>query len=251
MSHRVGLCEHVTDDLAFGPFHIRYAAGTEPRLEEYRLRYDAFVEEHHWESPDACRDRLERDEFDAISCSALVIDSTTGDAAACQRLILPEHLAEGRLTNAEREYRPLPSMPAIDFATMPRFAWAEASRLTIARDYRWGSARTALPAIVAVSYASLALALALGRTVLFTISDPRTARLTRRIGISMRQVGSVVDFHGRRAVFEIELAQVLGAVPAGWQPLVERLIDNARQAVSAGAIDELMSPQVALHATTR
>jgi N-acyl-L-homoserine lactone synthetase len=248
VSHRVGLCDLVTDDLAFGPFHIRYAAGTEPRLAEYSLRYDAFVEEHHWESPEECRDRLERDEFDSISCSALVIDSATGEPAACQRLILPEHLPHGRLTNAEREYRPLPSTPAIDFATMPRFAWAEASRLTIARGYRWGSAKTALPAIVAVSYASLALALALDRTVLFTISDPRTARLTRRIGIAMRQVGRVVDFHGRRAVFEIELAQVLGAVPPGWQPLVERLIDNARQVVTAGAIDALMSAPAVLNA---
>jgi N-acyl-L-homoserine lactone synthetase len=238
-------------DLAFGPFYIRYAAGTEPRTEEYRLRYDAFVEEHHWESPEAHRDRLERDEFDSICCSTLVIDSATGGAAACQRLILPEYLPAGRLTNAEREYRPLPTIPAIDFAAMPRFAWAEASRLTIARDYRWGSARTPMPAIVAVSYASLALALALDRTELFTISDPRTARLTRRIGIAMRQVGAVIDFHGMRAVFEIELAQVLGAVPAGWQPLVERLIDSARQVVHTGAVDELVSPRAALAAVSR
>ena len=124
---------------------------------------------------------------------------------------------------------------------MPRYTWAEASRLTIAPAYRWGSAGTSTPAMVAVSYASLALAIALDRTVLFTISDPRTARLTRRMGFSMRQVGQLVDFHGARAVFQIELAEVLSSVPAEWQPLVARLIDDARQVTSAGAIDERMS----------
>ena len=86
MSYRVALAEHPADTLAFGPFHVRFAVGLEPRLEEYRLRYDAFVEEHHWESPDGCPDRLERDQFDRYSCSALIVDATTGEPAACQRL---------------------------------------------------------------------------------------------------------------------------------------------------------------------
>jgi N-acyl-L-homoserine lactone synthetase len=241
VSRRVGLFERAADDLAFGSFRVHYAAGLEPRLEEYRLRYDAFVEEHHWESADACRDRLERDEFDRFSCSVLLLDSVTGEAAACQRLILPEHLPNGRRTNAEREYRPMPSGPVVDFSTMPRSTWAEASRLTIAPAYRWGSARTSTPAMAAVSYASLALAIALDRTVVFTISDPRTARLTRRMGFPMHQVGQLVDFHGARAVFRIELAEVWSSVPSAWRPFVARLIDHARQVASNGTIDDRMS----------
>jgi hypothetical protein len=57
----------------------------------------------------------------------------------------------------------------------------------------------------------------------------------------MRQVGRLVDFHGARAVFQIELAEVLSSVPAEWQPLVARLIDHARHVTSAGAIDKRMS----------
>ena len=163
----------------------------------------------------------------------MLIDSLTGEAAACQRLILPEFLPIGWLTNAEREYRPLPCGPAVDFAMLPQRTWAEASRLTIAPAYRCGSARTAPSALLAVSYATLALALALDRTELFTVSDPRTARLTRRIGVSMHQVGGLVDFHGIRAVFRIDLHEVLSSVPAEWCPLVARLIDHARHVTPA------------------
>ena len=240
MSTRVGLCERVADDFAFGSFHVHYAVGLEPRREEYRLRYAAFVEEHHWESADACHGRLETDEFDRFSCSALLVDSVTGNAAACQRLILPEYLPDGLRTNVEREHRPLPSGPSVDFSKLDRSNWAEASRLAIAPPYRWGSAKTSIPALIAVSYASLALALALDRSVVFTISDPRTARLTRRMRFSMRQVGQLVDFHGARAVFQIEVAEVLASVPGCWQALVTRLTEDARSAASTRAIHRRM-----------
>lgn len=239
MSYRTGACETATDALTFGPFEVRYAAGMEPRHEEYRLRYDAFVAEHHWETPEACRDRLERDPFDRFSCSTLIVDSGTGEPAACQRLILPEYLPPGWVTNVERQYRPLPAGPRVDFKTMPRRRWAEASRLVIAPAYRWGSARSSMPAMVAVSYATLALALAVERSVLFTMSDPRTARLTRRMGISMRQVGQVVEFHGRRGIFQIDLALVLAGTPAEWLPPVNRMVESARQVVMGGALGEL------------
>lgn len=237
MSPRTGLCREVPDVVTFGPFAVRYAVGMEPRLEEHRLRYNTFVTEHHWEPADACRDGLERDQFDRFSCSALIVDAATGEPAACQRLILPEYLPYGWLTNVEREHRPLPSGPCIDFKTMAIDRWAEASRLAIAPAYRWGSASTSLPAMVAVSYATLALALALGRSTVFTMSDPRTARLTRRMGIAMHQVGQLVDFHGRRGIFRIDLAQVLASTPVEYRPLVERLIDYARR-LTVGRLDK-------------
>lgn len=224
------------DDVAFGPFLVQYSAGTDPRFAEYRLRYDAFVEEHQWESATACPDRLERDEFDRFSCSALIVDAATGAAAACQRLILPELLPDGWLTNAERKCPAFPERAGVG-VPVSRRAWVEASRLTIAPAYRWGSARVAVPTIVAVSYASLALALALDRTVVFTVSDPRTARLTRRIGISMRQVGATFSFHGTRAVFQIELGDVLRTIPRNWHASVERLIEHARRWLPAETID--------------
>jgi N-acyl-L-homoserine lactone synthetase len=220
--------DRAEDRLAIGPFHIVYARGTDPRIDEYHLRYRAFVEEHHWESPGDSDDAVERDEFDAFCCSTLVVHTATQEAAGCQRLILPESLPHDHLTNVEREYRPLAAAPRVDFTTMPRHAWAEASRLAIAPPYRWGSSATALPAIVAITYASLALAVALNRTSVFTISDPRTARLTRRMGFAMYQVGQPVEFHGRRAIFRIDVADVVASIPTDVRWTVVRLIQAAR-----------------------
>lgn len=237
--------EPVDESLAIGPFRVDYAVGPAPRIAEYRLRYDAFVEERRWESADACHDRLERDEFDRFCCSTLITDTATGAAAACQRLILPEHLPHGQLTRAEREYRPLPSVPAIDFKGLKRDAWAEVSRLTIAPRYRWGSAKTSLPAMVGITYASIALAVALERTVLFTVSDPRTARLTRRMGFELHQVGQFVDCHGRRGIFRIDVAEVMASVDAPWLGIVNQLIERARVETGAAAWHPEASPYAA------
>ena len=99
--------------------------------------------------------------------------------------------------------------------------------------------------MLAISYASLALAVALGRRTLFTISDPRTARLTRRIGIEMRQVGQLVDFHGTRGIFRIDIADVLAGVPAEWRDTVDLLVGSARRAGIARAFHHHTSPQAA------
>jgi N-acyl-L-homoserine lactone synthetase len=216
--------------LEAGPFKVRFAVGGEPRLEEYRLRHRAFVDEHGWEAPGA--DGLERDAFDEFACSALLIDAESGAAAACQRLILPDWLPRGVATNVEREYRLKAGLPAVDFRRLRPEVWAEVSRLTIAPEFRSGSAGANKRAITTVTYASMALAIALEREVLFSVSDPRIAPLFRRMNLTMRQVGGEVDFHGRRAVFQIDVPDVFAGVPEEWKGLVDRLIVAARHATA-------------------
>jgi N-acyl-L-homoserine lactone synthetase len=215
-----------TNDPIVGPFRASFAIGSADRFAEYRLRYDVFVEEYGFEPARA--DRLERDEFDDASCSLLLRDAISNDIAASQRLILPDRLPPGMLTNLERLYRPLPDRPPIDFTTMRRDSWAEASRTTVAKRYRWGSSETSLPAMVAIKYASIALAIAFGRPRLFSLSELRTARLIRRLGFAMVQVGAPVEFHGWRAPFQMDVASMLGSVAATDHDVVARLTEVAR-----------------------
>jgi N-acyl-L-homoserine lactone synthetase len=126
--------------------------------------------------------------------------------------------------------RPLPGAPAY-FTALARTSWAEVSRLTIAPRFRSGRAGSAAPTLAAITYASMALAIALDRYVLFSISEPRTPRLLRRLGFEMRQVGEAVDFHGLRAVFRIDVHEVLRAVTSDWQPVVDQLIELAGNSV--------------------
>lgn len=225
MAHDAG--DSHRHELVVGPFRVSFAIGAEDRTEEYRLRYQYFVEECHFEPADSFPDGLERDEFDHASCALLLRDAQTGDPAGCQRLILPDHLPPGRLTNLEREYKPLAGQVGIVFSDLPRNGWAEASRTTVAHGYRWGGAETSMPAMVAIKYASIALAVAFGRSTLFSLSEPRTRRLIRRLGFPMLQVGAPVEFHGTRAPFRMDVDAMFRSVPAQDLAAVDTLIRGA------------------------
>jgi N-acyl amino acid synthase of PEP-CTERM/exosortase system len=222
-------CIDGSETLFVGPFHVEYAVGLAPRIDEYRLRYSVFVEERQWLSGHSSPAGLERDEFDDACCALLLRDASTGEPAACQRFILPERLSSGLMTNVEL----LAKTFGLDFDPPPSRSWVEVSRSTIAPKYRWGGmAATSIPTMVAIKYASVALAVALDRRTLFSISDPRTARLTRRLGFMLRQVGGPIEFHGKRALFSIDVAEVRQSVPADMRETVEQLIGGAAHALT-------------------
>jgi len=210
--------------LFVGPFQVEYAVGLVPRLDEYRLRYSVFVEERQWLSGQVAQNGLERDEFDEACCAFLLRDACTGEAVACQRYILPERLPLRLRTNVEM----LASRFGGDIGSLPRSSWAEVSRSTIAPKYRWGgTGATSMPTMAAIKYASVALAVAFGRRSLFSISDLRTARLTRRLGFMLHRVSEPFEFHGKRALFSIDVAEVRRSVPSEMKETLDQLIAGA------------------------
>jgi N-acyl-L-homoserine lactone synthetase len=212
-----------------GPYRVSFAIAADSRAKEFRLRYQYFVEECRFEPADRFPDGLEHDEFDDVSCALLVEDADTEEAAACQRLVLPDQLPPGLPTNIERHYSPLPGGEGVEFSTLPRHLWAEASRTTVAKKYRWGSARTEMPGMVPIKYGSLALAIAFGRSTLFSLSEPRTGRLIRKLGFPMVQIGAPIEFHGTRAPFAMRVVEMEDSVPASDRPIVDALILEALQ----------------------
>ncbi|MEQ1574328.1 MAG: GNAT family N-acyltransferase [Vicinamibacterales bacterium] len=217
------------NELIVGPYWVSFASDDEDRTDEYRLRYKVFVEEYGFESADRCPDGLERDEFDGAACSMLLRDAATGELAACQRLILPERLPQGTLTNLEHQYASLAGHPSVDFTALPRDSWAEASRTTIAKRYRWGGSAASMPAMMAIKFASIALATAFNRPRLFSLSEPPTARLIRRMGFLMVQIGAPVEFHGRRAPFSMDVDAMAQSVHDDEQVLLDNLVHGARE----------------------
>jgi N-acyl amino acid synthase of PEP-CTERM/exosortase system len=213
-------------DVSVGPFSVTFGVGTSDRNDEYRLRYRVFVQECGF-IPDRFPSQLERDEFDDASCAFVLRDDASGDIAACQRLVLPDWLPTGTRTNVERQYRPMSDGSRFDFAAQPLWSWAEASRTTVAPKYRWGSSGTSLPALVAMRYTSVALALALGRQALLALSEPSTARLIRRLAFSMTQIGAAVEYHGIRAPYLMDIAAMARSVPESDRPLIDELIGAA------------------------
>jgi N-acyl-L-homoserine lactone synthetase len=209
---------------AIGPFVVEYAAGRADRAAEYRLRHEVFVEERGYLP--AAADRLERrDEFDDAAVAVLLRDAATGEAAACQRLILPERLDPAVPTNVERFIDPA----RFDLAPLPRATWAEVSRTTVAPAWRWRAASGRLTGVHALTCASLALAIACDRTTLLSVSDPSTAALTRRMGFPITRIGATVDFHGARAAFLIDVARVRASLADAIGDRLEALVADARR----------------------
>ena len=90
---------------------------------------------------------------------------------------------------------------------------AEASRTSIIKPYRRGSAGNTVPTMAVMKYASVAIALGFERDAIFSVSDPRTARLTKIFGVTLHQIGEVISYHGQRAPFRMDVGEMLATVP--------------------------------------
>src|SRR5689334_18448857 len=185
---------------SIGPFEVTFAIGIAGRDEEYRLRYRVFVEEYGWLKPDPAYPGLEKDEFDPFSAAFLLRETTTGTSVACQRFVLPDRLPHGQITQIEH----LVLAFGIDLGARPRETWAKVSRITIAREFR--GSRDVLDTM---KRATAALAQALRREALYSVSEPRMARLTSQRGVPMHRISPNFEYHGTRAAFRIDLDELL------------------------------------------
>lgn len=196
----------VTADI--GPFRVEFTRGEAGREDEYRLRYQIFVTERAWLSPEGLAGGQERDEFDAVSCAFLLREADTGVPVACQRLVMPDWLPPGKATQIEE----VTDGRIAEITERPRHTWAEASRTSIIQAYRHGGSAN-VPTIKVMKYASVALALAFDRVAIYSVSDPRTARLMRLFGVTLTQIGGVFNFHGKRAPYRMDVDEMLATVP--------------------------------------
>jgi N-acyl amino acid synthase of PEP-CTERM/exosortase system len=218
---------HLADGALLGAFHLEFFTPMENRSAEYRLRHAVFVEERHWLSGRSDAVGLERDQYDDYSLSFLLRDAASGEPAACQRLILADRLPAGMLTPIEMLLDGRATLGAVD-----RRAWAEVSRTTIAARYRWGSRACATPAMRAIKHASIAVATATGLDTLFSVSDPRTARLVRRLGFPCHRFGGLVQHHGPRALYRMEMREIRESVPQESRRALCGLTDHARAVIA-------------------
>ncbi len=192
-----------------GPFEFGLAVEQAERDACFRLRYRVYCEEHGWESAAEHPDGLEHDAFDAASLHILVRVPGRVEPVATCRLILPD------MTSATPTplFTALPVGAYEDHAFHPtRLApstWLEASRLTVAPEYRRTSPLVAGIEAMQLSYLAsaglslsvMALCNALQRPNCISAMEVRTARLLRRFGLDSTQIGEPFEYHGQRALF--------------------------------------------------
>jgi len=208
-----------------GRFEVEFFTPFDSRIDEFSLRHAVFVEEYGWLAPDPAGTRQERDEYDASAVSFLLRDRTTGEPAACQRFILPDRVPAGISLPVERLSH------GVVGEGLDRAAWAEVSRTTVAARYRWGSESNEVPALMGIKFASLALAAAIERDTIFSVSDPRTARLVRRAGIDCHRIGPVFQYHGSRTIYRLDMPATRATVRDADRVALEGLTLRARAAL--------------------
>lgn len=207
-------------------FH-RYFRLTEPRTPEdledvYRLRYEVYCREFHFEREEDCPGGRETDDFDNGSWHCLMHHRDTGTAAGCVRLV--PAAPDGEYTELPMERYCRDSF--YDVAERPdrldRSTVCEVSRLAVHSLFRrrHGEQHTPLGDISSLeippnhvrTFPLLALSLFMSATALATIREkehafammePALARILRRAGLPAIQVGEVQEYHGQRAAFYI------------------------------------------------
>ena len=209
-------------------FSVTPAITTVFKQEVYKLRYDVYCKEFNFEPAENFPDSMERDEYDSQALHVLVRHKETGLAAGCTRLITTDPVNADAPLPVERYCSDSLNINYLNNLNLPRQSICEASRLTVARNFRrrHGESKTrygcleslgfslqeqrTFPLIsVSISLATTALTDLTGRPYMFAMMEPSLPRLLHRIGYNFKQVGDIADYHGKRAAYLQETNAVL------------------------------------------
>ena len=215
------------------------ASNEDLRDETFRIRYEVYCDELHYEDAGNFPDKREIDPYDEFSLHCLLYHGASKTYAGCVRLVL---------ANPERPDDPFPfertCKDTIYAGILAKLApdrtkVAEISRLAVRSVFRRrkgeqksamglidernrGLGRARTPWIPLGLYLSAAaLGVIKGFDGVFAMMEPSLARRLGSYGIKFVQVGGPVEHRGQRAPFFISREALYAGVP----PLVRGLLD--------------------------
>lgn len=223
------------------------------RNEVYRIRFQVYCQELHYEDAKAFPDGLEHDIFDNHSRHCLLLHRVSNTYAGCVRLVFndnhdPSHL----LLPFEQFCANSLHRDALGPGAFDRASFGEISRLAVTANFRRrkndfespvgviisdpnpedNEGKRQMPFIALGLYlAAASIGLDAGLEGVFAMMEPRLARHLMRFGIQFRQIGDVVNYHGTRAAYYInrnmlfnklrpELMELLGTVQSDLEAAV-------------------------------
>ena len=209
-------------------FDIELATTPETMESVFSIRYRVYCEEFGYEPPDAFPDKLERDEFDAVSSHCLVRHKATGLPAGCARLV---HATEGSLLPMEKHCGHCIEESVIRAYDGRRDTVCEFSRLAVDGAFRRRAGEKATRfgeissldislreqrtfSLIAVStiLAAFAMSDLIGRNNCFAMMEPFLPRLLKRSGITVHPAGHETDYHGLRSPYAFESKATIGGM---------------------------------------
>ncbi len=217
-----------TEDQFQQYFEILYAKTPELKERVFRLRYDVYCQEFHYERDEDCPGKMEQDSYDNNAQHALIVHRSSQTAAGCLRMITPPSDDLSFLLPLERycghTLNHLERHPQL----VPRHLIAEISRLAVHTSFRRRlgekesplgilehfeeQERRTFPLIsLALLAATTALLVLSSRQHMFVMVEPRFARRMHSLGFPFVQIGEVMDYHGKRAAYHMTVEECLNS----------------------------------------
>lgn len=240
-------------------FRIVFAHTTERLEDVYRIRYDVYCREFHYEYEEKYPSLMEQDNYDAFSLHCLVVHRATNMPAGCVRLVkVPRNNLEVTLpleAVCGDSLRMSPSYPKQSH----RSNFCEISRLAVHTAFRrrlgeskspLGSSAAALdietsalerrtfPLIsIALIAASTAFMVLSERGHLFVMIERWLSRLLRRLGLQFEQIGDFMDYHGPRAPHHITAEQIFQGMRGELKEIYDLVHQSLAEEIAKSGLD--------------
>lgn len=215
----------------------KFAGQSALKEEVYRIRHQVYCEELKFEPENA--DKQERDDFDQHAYHCVIQHKPSGNYAGTVRVVY-SHSPE-QLLPIEKYCSEAISAEETAPWDFPREKICEISRLAVPAQFRrrqmdkfkgaavgvinestYSEAELRCFPFIAVGLylAGASIALEEGIEHCFVMMEPRLARSLKLVGIPFKQIGPVVDYHGKRAPYYISREVLLNSLPSGFQKLL-------------------------------
>lgn len=230
------ICSHFTQYFTF-----EVASTQSLKHQAYKIRHQVYCEELAYEPVRA--DGHETDEFDSHSSYCLIKHFSSDLYAGTVRIVNSSSKNEERLpiekycldTVTELDYSP---------ANFSRDEICEISRLAVPSIFRrrqkdkFPGAATGnfnpqtysekelrcFPFIaIGLYFSAASLALKSGKKHAYVMMEPRLARNMGFVGIKFKQIGPIVNYHGRRAPYYINADLLYGNLTSGFKTMLGRI----------------------------
>ncbi len=220
-------------DLFHTYFEVVFAHNEELKQEAYRIRYEVYCAELGFEDPTNFPDRMETDGCDSYSHLYLIKHKKTDSFAGTVRLVDPSLILGAALCPIEEFCSHAISDPELNPCNARKGSICEVSRLAVPSAFRRRvgekgrpfiyetdrismdpEEKKAFPYIAIGLYLSAAAHFVNERQLehIFVMMEPRLALHLRRVGIGFKQIGDVVDYHGKRAPYHVNEERLLAGM---------------------------------------